>query len=276
MITPAILDDNSYSDIISNIDKYTDLFLQRGVLVFKKLNLNANEQESITKAFGKKLDWGHISLFDEEDHSFTINTFGKQLYTNNDILIPWHLENSHKNDRQIASTWNMIVLTCDKNSGTTGFVHSSDILSNMDDNWIEFLRKSQVTNSMQDSYNLIDNIPQKPKIAIRPCLVQHRNTGVEIVNVSPRYHQDVLYSVDGLPPSQENFETFGQIKKWIDVTVQSYENNPDHWLTWDLGDLVVVDLTTIFHAVKGGFLIGERKFRRYWAYSSFDSMQRSI
>ena len=276
MITPAIIDDNSYSDIISNIDKYTDLFLQRGVLVFKKLNLNTSEQESITKAFGKKLDWGHISMFDEEDHSFTINTFNKQSYTNNDILIPWHLENSHKNDRQIASTWSMIVLTCDKDSGTTGFVHSSDILSNMDDNWIDFLRKSQVTNSMQDSYNLIDNIPQKPKITVRPCLIQHRNTGLEIINLSPRYHQDILYSVDGLSPSQSDIGTFQQIKKWIDLTVQSYENRLNHWLTWTLGDLVVIDLTTIFHAVKGGFSIGERKFRRYWAYSSFDSMQRSI
>lgn len=276
MITPAILDDNSYSDIISNIDKYTDLFLQRGVLVFKKLNLNANEQESITKAFGKKLDWGHISLFDEEDHSFTINTFGKQSYTNNDILIPWHLENSHKNDRQIASSWNMITLTCDKNSGTTGFVHSSDILSNMNDDWVKFLRRAKVTNSLEDSYNLIDNVPQKPKIEVRSCLVKHRNTEVEIINLSPRYHQDVLYSVDELRPSQSDIDTFQQIKKWIDLTVQSYENNPNHWLTWDLGDLVVIDLTTIFHAVKGGFSIGERKFRRYWAYSSFDSMQRSI
>lgn len=276
MITPAILDDNSYSDIIFNIDKYTDLFLQRGVLVFKKLNLNANEQESITKAFGKKLDWGHISLFDEEDHSFTINTFGKQSYTNNDILIPWHLENSHKNDRQIASSWNMITLTCDKNSGTTGFVHSSDILSNMNDDWVKFLRRAKVTNSLEDSYNLIDNVPQKPKIEVRSCLVKHRNTEVEIINLSPRYHQDVLYSVDELRPSQSDIDTFQQIKKWIDLTVQSYENNPNHWLTWDLGDLVLIDLTTIFHAVKGGFSIGERKFRRYWAYSSFDSMQRSI
>lgn len=276
MITPAILDDNSYSDIISNIDKYTDLFLQRGVLVFKKLNLNANEQESVTKAFGKKLDWGHISLFDEEDHSFTINTFRKQSYTNNDILIPWHLENSHKNDRQIASSWNMITLTCDKNSGTTGFVHSSDILSSMNDDWVKFLRRAKVTNSLEDSYNLIDNVPQKPKIEVRSCLVKHRNTEVEIINLSPRYHQDVLYSVDELRPSQSDIDTFQQIKKWIDLTVQSYENNPNHWLTWDLGDLVVIDLTTIFHAVKGGFSIGERKFRRYWAYSSFDSMQRSI
>lgn len=276
MITPAILDDNSYSDIISNIDKYTDLFLQRGVLVFKKLNLSANEQESITKAFGKKLDWGHISLFDEEDHSFTINTFGKQSYTNSDILIPWHLENSHKNDRQIASTWNMITLTCDKNSGTTGFVHSSDILSSMNDDWVKFLRRAKVTNSLEDSYNLIDNVPQKPKIEVRSCLVKHRNTEVEIINLSPRYHQDVLYSVDELSPSQSDIDTFQQIKKWIDLTVQSYENNPNYWLTWDLGDLVVIDLTTIFHAVKGGFSIGERKFRRYWAYSSFDSMQRSI
>lgn len=276
MITPAILDDNSYSDIISNIDKYTDLFLQRGVLVFKKLNLNANEQESITKAFGKKLDWGHISLFDEEDHSFTINTFGKQSYSNNDILIPWHLENSHKNDRQIASSWNMITLTCDKNSGTTGFVHSSDILSNMNDDWVKFLRRAKVTNSLEDSYNLIDNVPQKPKIEVRSCLVKHRNTEVEIINLSPRYHQDVLYSVDELRPSQSDIDTFQQIKKWIDLTVQSYENNPNYWLTWDLGDLVVIDLTTIFHAVKGGFSIGERKFRRYWAYSSLDSMKRSI
>lgn len=270
MITPAILENISYLDIISNIDKYVHLFLQRGVLVFKKLNLSASEQESITKAFGEKLDWGHFSSFDEEDHSFTINTYNEKIYTDNDILIPWHLENSHQSDRQIASTWNMITLTSAKNSGTTGFVHSSDILSNMNDSWIEFLRKSQITNSIQDSFDLINGIRQDPKIFIRPCLVEHRNTAVEIMNLSPLRKQDTLYSVDGLLPSQEDTETFKQIKDWIYATVSSYEDNPNHWLIWDLDDLVVIDLTTIFHAVKGGFSIGERKFRRYWAYSSLD------
>lgn len=276
MIISATVNDASYLEVILNINKYVQLFLRHGVVVFKRINLKNNEQELVTKAFGEKLNWGHISNFDEEDHSFTILTFMKENYKSNDILIPWHLENCHKNDRQIAGSWNMITLNSAKDSGTTGFVHSSDILFNMNNDWVEFLRRAKVTNSLEDSYDLIDDVPQKSKIEVRSCLVKHRNTEVEIINLSPRYDQDVLYSIDELSPSQDDLDTFQQIKKWIDLTVQSYKNNPDHWLTWDLGDLVVVDLTTIFHAVKGGFSIGERKFRRHWAYSSFDSMQRSI
>jgi len=276
MITPFKIENVSYEDIISNVESYVEHFLNSGVLIFKSLNLSAVEQENVTRAFGSKLNWGHISMFDEEDHSFTINMFNKHNYSNSDILIPWHLENSHKNDRQIASTWNMIKLECSDESGTTGFVNTDDILAQMKKEWVLFFRSATVTNSLNDSYNLIDDIPTKPKIEKRSALIPHRNTGKEILNLSPRFHQDALVGVNGQIPSSEEEEEFKLIKLWIEKTVSFYETEPAHWLKWSLGDLVVVDLSKIYHAVKGGFELGQRKFRRYWAYSSFESMQRSI
>jgi hypothetical protein len=37
----------------------------------------------------------------------------------------------------------------------------------------------------------------------------------------------------------------------------------------------MIDLSKVYHAVKGGFKIGERKFNRYWAYSSEESWRKS-
>jgi len=38
---------------------------------------------------------------------------------------------------------------------------------------------------------------------------------------------------------------------------------------------VIIDLSIVYHAVKGGFQSGQREFKRYWAYSSEESLHKS-
>ena len=44
--------------------------------------------------------------------------------------------------------------------------------------------------------------------------------------------------------------------------------DPDYqlWWEWGKGDLLIVDLFCIYHAVKGGFALGERIIDRVYEY----------
>ena len=262
MILPVVVENASYEDILKNVDVYVNHFLRNGVLIFKSLPLRETEQLTIMEQFGSKLGWGHIAPSDNEDHSFTINRLSSNTCSDAEILISWHLEHSHKNDRQIAASWHMTTLDCPKTSGTTGFVNSDDVLNQIREDWIDLLRSSIVCHALRDA-------PINP--IYRNAITIHRNTGREILNLPPQYDMDILVSVNN-----EDVLQFESIKTFIEKTVESHSNKPEHWHEWDLNDLVIIDLTTVYHAVKGGFQIGQRKFNRYWAYSSEESLHKSV
>lgn len=266
MILPVVIEKTSCEDILKNVDVYVNHFLHNGVLIFKSLPLGEKEQLSIMEQFASRLGWGHISPCDKENHSFTINRLGSNDCSDAEILIPWHLEHCHKNDRQIASSWHMTTLDCPKKSGTTGFLNSDDVFIQMEEDWIALLRSSIVCHAP-------NGIPIKP--IYRNAVTIHRNTGKEILNLPPTQSADILISVNNEPPTNEHIDKFELIKKFIEEKVESHNNKSEHWHEWDPNDLVVIDLTKVYHAVKGGFEIGERKFNRYWAYSSEESLHRA-
>jgi alpha-ketoglutarate-dependent taurine dioxygenase len=266
MILPFVVEKTSYEDILTNSDFYIDHFLRNGVLIFKSLPLEEKEQLSIMEKFASKLGWGHIPPLDIENHSLTINRWGSNTRSDTEMLIPWHLEHSYKKDRQIAASWHMTKFDCPKTSGTTGFVNSDDVLNKMREDWVDLLRSSIVCHDTSE-------------ISIKPIhrnpITTHRNSSKEILNFAPTGSKDFLISVNNEPPTNEHIDKFELIKEFIDDTVQSHNNKPEHWHEWDLNDLVMIDLTNVYHSVKGGFEVEQRKFRRYWAYLSEESLHRS-
>jgi alpha-ketoglutarate-dependent taurine dioxygenase len=266
MILPVVIEQTSYENILENVDVYVNHFLHNGVLIFKSLSLKETEQLAIMEKFASKLDWGHIPSKDNEDHSLTINIWGSNTCSDTEILIPWHLEHSRKKDKQLAASWHMTTLDCPKTSGTTGFVNSDDVLNQMEEDWIDLLRSSIVCNAL-------NGMPTNP--TYRNAVTTHRNTGKEILNLPPTSFADALVSVNNEPPTNEHIDRFELIKLFIEKTIESHNAKPEHWHEWDLNDLVMIDLSKVYHAVKGGFKIGERKFNRYWAYSSEESWRKS-
>lgn len=266
MILPSVVEKASYEDILKNLDLHINNFLNHGVLIFKSLPLEEKEQLSIMEKFASKLDWGYIPPLDIEDHSLTINRWGPNTRSDTEILIPWHLEHSYKSDRQIASSWQMTKFDCHKKSGTTGFINSDDVMNQMKEDWVDLLRSSIICHAANE-------MPIKP--IYRNAVTTHRNSNKEILNFPPTGSRDVLISVNNEPPTNEHIDKFRLIKKFIEDTVESHNDKPEHWHEWDLNDLVIIDLTNVYHVVKGGFQIGQRKFRRYWAYASEESFNRS-
>lgn len=266
MILPVVVEQTSYEDILENLDVHVNRFLHSGVLIFKSLPVGEKEQLLIMEQFASKLDWGHISPKDNEDHSLTMDRWGSTTCSDAEIFIPWHLEHSRKNDKQIAASWHMTTLDCPKTSGTTGFVNSDDVLNQMEEDWVDLLRSSIVCHALH-------GMPINP--VYRGAITTHRNTKKEILNLPPHSGSDVLVSVNNEPPKKEHIDKFELIKKFIEDTVESCDAKPEHWHEWSVHDLVIIDLTKVYHAVKGGFEIGERKFNRHWAYSSEESLRRS-
>ena len=51
----SIITNSSLEDIKSNIDDYIKLFLENGLVCFKKIYLSTTEQEEVMNLFGEKI-----------------------------------------------------------------------------------------------------------------------------------------------------------------------------------------------------------------------------
>ena len=81
---------------------------------------------------------------------------------------------------------------------------------------------------------------------------------------SPIY-EDFLYSVNKEHPSKKDIKLFNEIVAWYKEQVED-NVNIQNWWEWSNGDLLIVDLSYMIHAVKGGFTPGQRIFSRYWIF----------
>lgn len=245
----------TYKSIVKDIDKYVELFLSHGVVAFHNVCLSSEQQGEIMNLFGQRLNWGHVSQINTEDHSLSIEIFKKNneivQSTADQILIAWHLEHVMSSNPQIAASWNMLKLTCKKGSGLTGFVHARDLYNLMPEEWIDFLNRSTIVDDKK-------NFPQRKAIQVHP------NTKEPIIRVNPNT-TDLLLYVDSQEPTQDSIDLFNTIKNWIFNNV-NHNTSIQKWWEWSVYDMIVVDLFSMNHAVKGGFKIGERIFSRFWAF----------
>ena len=154
----------SFKDIESNIDYYIQLFLENGLLIFPKINLNNKEQSDFMSLFGQKLNWGYIDQPYPEDHLVTFEMIKDDQLSADDLFISWHLEHVKRPRPQIAASWRMDKFTCSNEFGATGFIDSSALYYRLNDEWKTFLDNCFI----RDGNSL--NIE-------RPCVISHFNNG---------------------------------------------------------------------------------------------------
>ena len=250
MIKDAYIDELSFDDIQKNIDKYFNLFLKYGLVCFKRSFFDIFEQKKITELFAKKLNCNYISSQDNEDHSFTFNKNIK-LMSKDEIFIPWHLEHVQREHPQVAASWNMLSFKCEAGVGNTGFVNAIDLYNEMPIEWKSFL-------------NMCDIMSESGYFLPRKCIQNHRIKDEKIIRLSPNY-EDILYSVNKKYPSKKDIKLFNKIVDWHKKQVED-NVNIQNWWEWSNGDLLIVDLSCMIHAVKGGFTPSQRIFSRYWIF----------
>lgn len=249
----SVIKNSSLNDIKFNLDNYINLFLETGLLIFPKINLNKDEQSSIMQMFGQKLNWGHITESHPEDHLFTFQMIKEKNFTD-DLFIDWHLEHVERVKPQIAASWKMDKFTCSNESGKTGFINASDLYDRLNDEWKNFLNNCYIKNT---SHLNIE----------RPCIISHLNTGRKILRMHPYNNDEIPCRVGSNEATTADIKLYKQITEWVfDQVVKKEEGS--FWWKWNEGDLILIDLSNTIHAVTGGFLPGERSFSRQWAYSA--------
>jgi alpha-ketoglutarate-dependent taurine dioxygenase len=246
-----IIENSSVEDIDFNLSNYINTYLEYGLLAFPSLNIDEINQLKIMKCFGDVLSWKHFSSVDIEDHSVSFNKIEKQ-FESDQVFIRWHLEHIERYNPQVCASWKMNTFTCDPLAGSTGFIDARIIYQRLPNEWKIFL----------DNVFVID--PENKDFE-RKCVQKHRNDKRNILKLSPYLYENIIVKVGDNKPSTSEFNLFREINEWFSYQVLCVEKDKIWW-NWNKGDLLLVDLSTMIHSVKGGFLPGERIFSRYWGY----------
>ena len=266
-----ILESPGFDELIKNIDKCGEEFLENGSVVYRNANFSTDQQLTLLKTLGDYLGWHPNSLTKnnpiyKENHER--NGLSKEARkTKDQILLSWHMEHTDYKNPIVGATWNMHLFTCDSSLGRTGFVDTTQIYDLMPKDWqiflsncVEIIQKDTMVSSKDGEfeYALMEH-----EI---PCVQEHWKSKKPTVRVDldgPNYYG--LRFLDNKDVTDKDIELFSQIKVFI--FDQIYKNKEIfQFHEWKQGDIVIVDLFKLAHCVFGGFYPHEREFTGYWAY----------
>jgi alpha-ketoglutarate-dependent taurine dioxygenase len=252
--------------VFDNIIFYKNTFLDNGVMAFRNANLSHEEHITVHNILGKQLG-SHKETGKEgytENHSRLYG--GTKIRPSNDeILLPWHIEHPHYQNPIVLGTWNMHKFTTNSENGKTYFVDNEFLYEQMPDSFKEFSKKCTILNPVGKEvfkeHELIQNhwITENPVIRIGH-LFNISDLKVETAKLN---NFQKLYKFEGRDPIENEYEYYFEIMKWI--RDQLY-NNLDIRIVhkWQQGDLVVSDMYRMCHAVTGGFESKDREFTGIW------------
>jgi len=271
IIEPVIVD--SFQSIIQDIDDYIDVFKKDAVIVFRGARVSRSEQLLVTKLFGDKMGWypnsselGERIWSYEENHSHTMNMYNRHNTKRDEIFLSWHLEHMGHHNPAVGATWNMEKFRCETGVGNTLFVNISDVYDMFSQDDADFLKKCKVAAFYGWS---LDEPGHQQVPALHDAVEKYEPSGRNALRLSAlfKYDRDTYYlhSFDGRQPSDYEEARFLELSLFF--TKQIHNNEDVRQVhEWNEGDVVVVDLFLMAHAVLGGFLPGHRFFHGYWAH----------
>jgi alpha-ketoglutarate-dependent taurine dioxygenase len=248
-------------NILKNINKYKEKFLEDSVILFRNANLNYENQSFFHSELAKILNY-HIGIDNEkkaqkyvEDHSKSnLIRSAKQ----NDILLDWHIEHVEYKNPIVISTWNMIKFKTDSENGKTYFIDSQKAYEQMPEDWKIFLNSCK---AIHPESNLWDTDK------VYPVIHNHWITGKPVIRTVIRHtdYMNQLVSVNDKDPTDNEKKLFEKISLWfLDYVYNNKENRIVQ--KWQEGDLLIVDIFKLAHAVTGGFDSKDREFIGMWGH----------
>ena len=255
---------------INNIEHYAKEFVSNVVIAYRNANFSKEEQYEIMEKIGDTLNWypktGSNYLgktYYQENHSRKYK--GKTLIKNSEeILLNFHLEHTDYRNPMVGATWNMYLFTGDSKNGRTAFVDTSEIYKKMSNDWQTFL--SNCIEIIKKDVKVSDTKYELKEHEIK-CVQDHWFDNKPTIRIDldhPGDEQKIKF-VDGKKVTEEDLLLFQKIKNFVfDEILKNESVRLYH--EWQQGDLVIVDLFKMAHAVYGGFLPEEREFSGYWAY----------
>lgn len=265
MISTNLIPYPGFEKFTENIDFYIKMFLDGKVIAFRGANCPAEEQEKIMTILGDKLGWWpnssnnlnsseYKSPFYYETHSKSMNN--TNTTDKNSLMLGWHLEHVGKLDvKYCGACWCMNLFKCEPDAGRTFFVDTIKVLESLSKEDQEFLDRCYIKITPfgeEEAYEGI-NAPfykflQKHwvlnRLVPRPVLMSSHKTELKMFGES-------------MPTEQEK-EKFNKL---FDYIVDQVNNNEEIRIvhSWEEGDMLILDVFRLAHAVTGGFVEGERK-----------------
>jgi hypothetical protein len=159
----------------------------------------------------------------------------------------------------VLGTWNMHNFKTDNENGKTYFIDSEKAYNEMPEDWKSFLGLCKINNPNPDTDQSIDDFSP---------IVNHWISGNPLIRLAPRNNLgsgSTLKSVDNREATQTEKDLFEEIFMWFGNYV--YNNQEDRIVhKWQQGDLLIVDIFKMNHAVTGGFDPADREFIGMWGY----------
>ena len=251
-------------DFKENISYYAAKFQEESVICFRDADISIEEQVEIAISLGDHLgSFPNTKMLKnkinkqefEKNHFYQENH--KRAYIkkteNDEIIVPWHLEHWHRDNRTIAGIWHMITFLCDEESGKTYFVDTNKVwqlLNSQDQNFLKRCRS-------------LDYYDEKAYEA--DCVGKHWKLDQDIVQMQFFVFDELKYlsKIDGQSPNKDQIENFNRI---MNFCVDQIKNNESIRIVhkWKQGDILIPDLNKLAHAVTGGFKPEERYFKGIW------------
>jgi alpha-ketoglutarate-dependent taurine dioxygenase len=251
-------------NVLENIDIYKEKFLKESVILFRNANLSYEDQSFLHNEMGKIFNY--IPVLDKdsraeryvENHS-TRNLIG--VAGKDDILLDWHLEHVIYKNPIVMSTWNMVKFRTDSENGKTYFVDCQKVYEDMPPEWKNFLNRCKINYPGKQSWNSDEEWP---------VIAKHWITESPVIRVVVREFPDnanQLVFVDDRTPTDLEIKLFEEILTWIGNYIY---NKEDARIVqkWQEGDLLMVDIFKLAHAVTGGFAAEDREFFGIWGYKN--------
>lgn len=257
----------SINNVLREPREYIEMFSASGLIVFREIRATDEEQQSLLKTIGDALGWYPNSNTDLISHSYTeshsesikMRTLeGVDASSTDSTLLSWHIERVGSANPQVAAAWNMKTFTCDSNSGNTLFYDCMKLFSEMDEEDKNFLRLSQVSGPTEDGRAMSG--------VVRGAVIEHPWLHLPVVRICPatqEFQELVLF--ESRKPTATEKTRFNKLKSEIIYKITK-DTKKQIRLKWSEGDLLIVDLIRMAHAVAGGFHPGQRIFTGQWCY----------
>jgi alpha-ketoglutarate-dependent taurine dioxygenase len=249
-------------EVLDNIELYKQKFLEDSIIVFRNANLTQEQQSSFHAELGELFNYNVIKINNDQTDNYIENhSLRESIETagTNDILLPWHIEHLYYSNPIVISTWNMTKFTTDTENGKTYFIDSEKAYNEMPEDWKNFLSLCKINNPNPDTDQSIDDFSP---------IVNHWISGNPLIRLAPRNNLgsgSTLKSVDNREATQTEKDLFEEIFMWFGNYV--YSNQEDRIVhKWQQGDLLIVDIFKMNHAVTGGFDPADREFIGMWGY----------
>jgi alpha-ketoglutarate-dependent taurine dioxygenase len=248
-------------DALASIQQVADKFTSDGVVVLRGSDFSLDDQINFVKNLGDIFSWNFSSDAPQSTIDTSIypgghsdNTEKDYTQTSEEYVLDWHIEQVYYLYPILAGIWNMTTFTAPAGTGDTRFVDSVELYNLYTDEDKEFLAKSIVVwdkPAPHGSGPFYTKVVDLHPISGKPLLRVETDQGC--------YSMPKLYSYNGELASEDQIarldNLLGKLKDNLnnDLSIRYSQH-------WQQGDLLVVDLFRMYHAVMGGFDAGQRKF----------------